>query len=41
MKSSTLAILGLVALHAVPKILDIECGARCQKSSGLKQALAT
>lgn len=25
MKSSTLAILSLVALHAVPKILDIEC----------------
>lgn len=25
MKSSTIAILGLVALHSVPKIFDIEC----------------
>ncbi|MBE5041162.1 hypothetical protein [Ructibacterium gallinarum] len=25
MKSSTIAVLGLVALHAVPKIFDIEC----------------
>ncbi|MBE5040136.1 hypothetical protein [Ructibacterium gallinarum] len=25
MKSSTIAILGLAALHAVPKIFDIEC----------------
>ena len=40
MKSSTLAILGLVALHAVPKILDIECP-RCKSWCTLSEVKRT
>lgn len=40
MKSSTLAILGLVALHAVPKILDIECP-RCRSWCTLSEVKRT
>lgn len=36
MKSSTIAILGLVALHAVPKIFDIECP-RCRSWGSLSE----
>lgn len=36
MKSSTIAILGLVALHAVPKIFDIECP-RCKSWCSLSE----
>lgn len=40
MKSSTLAILGLVALHAVPKIFDIECP-RCKSWCTLSEVKRT
>lgn len=36
MKSSTIAILGLVALHAVPKIFDIECP-RCRSWGSMSE----
>lgn len=36
MKSSAIAILGLVALHAVPKIFDIECP-RCKSWCSLSE----
>lgn len=40
MKSSTLAILGLVTLHAVPKIFDIECP-RCKSWCTLSEVKRT
>ena len=40
MKSSTIAILGLVALHAVPKIFDIECP-RCRSWCSLSEVKRT
>lgn len=40
MKSSTIAILGLVALHAVPKIFDIECP-RCKSWCSLSEVKRT
>lgn len=40
MKSSTIVILGLVALHAVPKIFDIECP-RCRSWCSLSEVKRT
>lgn len=40
MKSSTIAIFGLVALHAVPKIFDIECP-RCRSWCSLSEVKRT
>lgn len=40
MKSSTIAILGLVALHAVPKIFDIECP-RCRSWCSISEVKRT
>jgi len=40
MKSSTLAIFGLVVLHAVPKIFDIECP-RCKSWCTLSEVKRT